>query len=180
MTLPNDMSHIVDGVAKPEASNSAIYTHAQGSTGPARNLIRRTLVLRKPAADAMAGDATDYTAAMMERARTACRILGAYFIPEGTTVADNTDYATLNVVKGDGLAGAQVVMATGDTRAASLDGLAAGVTETLVVSATVANTRIPRGSVWGFSIAKVGAGKVVPVGTFVVDYEEEGTDAYAV
>lgn len=179
MALPNDMSRIADGLAKLEASGPS-YDADEGSLRPARQVIRKTLCLRKIAADSMAADTTAYTAAQMQRANVACRIIGAYFIPEGTCAADNTDYATLKVVKGDGAAGAEVIMASGDTRAASLNGLAAGVTETLALSSTVANTRIPRGSLWGFSIAKAGAGKIVPAGTFVIDYEEEGCDAYAV
>jgi len=177
--LPNDMSHIADGIAKPEASNADLYTHDQGSTGPARNLIRRTYVLRKEAADAMAADVTAYTAADHMRMRTAGRILGASIAPRAALTAA-ADCAVVNVVKGDGAAGAATVMASVTTTVAGSGDWVAGRLEPMTISATVANTRIARGEVLGFNIAKTGAGVVVPICAISVDIEEEGTDAYAV
>lgn len=179
--LPNDMSHIADGIAKPEASNADLYDHAQGSTGPARNLIRRTYVLRKPAVDAMAADTTAYTAADQIRMRCAGRILGVNVQPQGSLTANDTDYATISVQKADGLGGAGTIMASKTTKITGGTGdFAAGRSEALALSATVANTRFAVGSVLGFAIAKAGSGVAVPVCTISVDIEEEGTDAYAV
>ncbi len=181
MALPNDMSHIADGIAKPEASNKPLYTHAQGSTGPARNLIRRTYILRKGAADSMASDTTAYTAADQIRMRTAGRILGANIQPLSTLTAHDTTYATVSVEKGDGAGGAGVVMASQTTKITGGSGnWAAGATEAMTISATIANTRYPIGAVLGFSIAKASTGVAVPACTISIDVEEEGTDAYAV
>lgn len=180
MGLPNDMSHIADGIAKPEASNKDLYTHAQGSTGPARNLIRRTYVLRKPAADAMASDTTAYTAADQIRMCRAGRILGAAIQPTAALTADNTNFATVSVQKGDGAGGAGTTMASLTTAITGSNDWAAGRTEAMTLSATVANTRFVKGSVLGFAIAKAAAGVVVGVCAISVDVEEEGTDDYAV
>lgn len=179
-TLPNDMSRIADGIAKAEASNPA-YDADQGSTTPARNLIRRTYVLRKPDVDAMAADATVYTAADQIRMRCAGRILGANVQPQGTLTADDTDYATISVQKADGLGGAGTVMASKTTKITGGTGdFAAGRSEALALSATLANLHFTIGQVLSFAIAKAGAGVAVPVCTISVDVEEEGVDAYAV
>lgn len=175
MSYPNDMSRIAGELGKLAASSDQYTTHPRKV---ARNLIRRTYKLFKPAADSMAGDATAYTAADQIRMPRACKVIGAYFSPTATSAADNTDYATLKVVKGDGAGGAETIIASGDTRAASLNALAAGVTETLTLSATEANTRIAAGGILSFSIAKAGAGKIVGAGSFTVDVEEEDVDSY--
>jgi len=60
MPYPNDMSRIAQGVGNYSASKTDM-TAAASIAG--RNLIRRTYVLRKEAADAMAADVTAYTAA---------------------------------------------------------------------------------------------------------------------
>lgn len=175
MAYPNDMSRIASALAKIEASNGAQYTDAPRKA--ARNLIRRTYVLRKTAVDAMAADTTAYTAADQIVMPRACKVLAAYVMPTGTTAADNTDYATIKVQKGDGAAGSGTDIATGDTRAASLNALAAGVKETLTVTSTEADARIAAGGVLGFAIAKAGAGKVVSPFTITVVVEEEGLDS---
>jgi len=178
--LPNDMSRIADGLAKPEASNPT-YVCDQGSTRAARNLIRRTIVLRKPDADAMAADATAYTAADQVRMRSAGRVLGAYIQPTATLTAHDTNYATVSVEKGDGAGGAGVVMASKTTKiTGGTNDWAAGRTEALALSATLANFHFVAGAVIGFSIAKAAAGVVVGVCSICVDIEEEGVDGYAV
>lgn len=178
MAFPNDMSRIAAGLSKLEGSNSGEY---DGSVPKAaRQIIRRTFQLRKPAADAMAADTTAYTAADAVRMQRAGRILGAWIYPQSTLTAHDSNYATVKVVKGDGAAGAETIMASVATTTTASGNWAAGVPEALTVSSTLANTRIAKGEVLGFSIAKTGSGVVVPICAITVEIELEGTDDFAV
>lgn len=177
MAFPNDMSRIAAAFSKIEGSNSADY---DGSVPKAaRQLIRRTFKLYKPAADAMASTTTAYTAADGTYMPAAGRILGAWVQPQSTLTASDTDYATVKVVKGDNAAGAETIMASVATTTTASGNWAAGVKEALTVSSTVANTRIAKGEVLSFSIAKAGSGVVVPISSITVLVELEGTDDFA-
>lgn len=178
MAFPNDMSRLVEGVANPEGSTTK-YSTATAHKKAARNLIRKTYTLVKPAADAMAADTTAYTAAFQIRMKNAGRVLGAYLQPQSTLTAHASNNCSVNVVKGDGAAGAAVVMATYTSDVAG-GNLAAGVTKALTVSATVADTRFATGSVLGFNITKASLGVVVPILSIQVDVEEEDVDAYGI
>lgn len=173
MALPNDLTKIADGVAGSLASNLFTSTPKAAS----RVLIRETITLVKSAVDGSAAATTAYTAGFLVRMPRACRVLGAAYLPIGAATADATNNATLNVVKGDGLGGAETVAATITTNVAG-GSLAAGVVKALTISSTVANTRIPLGGVLAFSIAKGGTGVAVPAGTFTVDVEWEAVDGY--
>lgn len=178
MAFPNDMFRIASALSKIEGSNSGEY---DGSVPKAaRQLIRRTFQLRKPAADAMATDTTAYTAADAVRMQRAGRILGAWVYPQSTLTAHDSNYATVKVVKGDGAAGAETIMASVATTTTGSGNWAAGVHEALTVSSTLANTRIAKGEVLGFSIAKAASGVVVPICCITVEIEFEGTDDFAV
>lgn len=178
MAFPNDMSRIAAALSKLEGSNSGVY---DGSVPKAaRQIIRKVIKLRKPSADAMAADTTAYTAADQEYMPYAARILGAYIQPQATLTAHDTNYATVNVVKGDNAGGAETVMASQTTKITGGSGnWAAGVKQALTVSSTVANTRIAKGQVLGFSIAKASSGVVVPIHSITVILEVEGTDDFA-
>ena len=176
MALPNDVSRIAQGLSNYSASSSDVTAaKAAGKT-----FIRRTITLRKPAADAMAADATAYTAAEYVRMMNPGRVIGACLCPQtAANIGDDTDFATVNVVKADGAAGADTVMASRTTKiTGGTDDLAAGVLETLTVSSTLADTRFTAGQVIGFSITKDGAGQVVPICSIDVDIEIEGVDGY--
>ena len=177
---PNDMQRISESLAAREKSNGGLYDHEVKQA--ARRLVRRTYVLRKPAADGAANTTTAYTAADQIRMPVACRVLGVNVQPQGALAGDDTDYATINVVKGDGAGGAQVVCATRTTKVTGGSNTwAAGATVNIPVSATIADTRIPKGGVLSFSIAKGGAGKAVPICAISVDVEEEDSlDGYKV
>lgn len=177
MANPNDLSRITDGLAKLESSRSG-YTGSKKKA--ARALARHSITLVKPAADAMAGDATAYTAAHQFYCEKPIKVLGVTVCPQATTAADNTDYVTISVVKGDGAGGAATTIASADTRAASLNALAAGVKETLTLSTTEADLRVAAGGVLGFALAKAGAGKIIGACSFTIHYEEEGADGYEV
>ncbi len=176
MAYPNDVSRIAEGVANYSGSSKDVAA----PKAAAKRLIRRTYLLRKPAVDAMATDATAYTAADQIRMSAPGRILGAYVQPLSTLTAHAANYATVNVVTADGAAGAAVVAASISTTivAPGSGNWAAGATEALVVSSTAADTRFVAGAVLSFNIAKVSSGVVVPICTISVDVEEEGVDGY--
>lgn len=178
MAFPNDMSRISAALSKLEGSNSGNY---DGSVPKAaRQLIRRVIKLRKPAADSMASDTTAYTAADQEYMPYAGRILGAWVQPQGTLTAHDTTNAVIKVVKGDNAAGAETIMASATTSTTGTGNWAAGVKEALTISSTVANTRFAKGEVLSFSIAKGSTGVVVPICSITVLVELEGTDDFAV
>lgn len=175
MALPNDMQRITNGLAALEVSNP---TYSQATYIPSRSIIRRTIVLPKPAADS-GTTATAYTAAYAIRNRTAGRILGFYVIPAGAVTADATNNAVVSLITADGLGGTQVVAATLTT---DVNGgaWAAGVVKTGILSATAANLRYAAGTILGFAISKGGTGVAVPICELIVDIEEESADGYAV
>ena len=175
MAYPNDVSRVAQGVSNYSASSKDITA----GKAAARTLIRETFVLVKAAVDGAASTTTAYTAGYMLRMPRACRVLGAAFLPAGTATADATNNAVVKVVKGDGAAGAEVIVATYTSDVAG-GSLAAGVTKALTLSATLANTRIPAGSLLAFSIAKGGTGVAIPAGNFTVDVEWEDVDGYGV
>lgn len=177
MAFPNDMSKIAGALSKLESSNSAEYTAAVPKV--ARQLIRRTFTLKKPAADAMATDTTAYTAAEQIYVTRAFRVLGAWIQPLSTLTAHDTNYATVQVVKGDGAAGAEAVAASVTTKITGGSGnWVAGATEAMTVSSTAANTRFARGTVLSFSIAKASSGVAVPICEITVEVELEDVDAF--
>ena len=177
MAFPNDMSRIASALSKVEGSNGGDYD------GPvpmaARQLIRKVIKLRKPAADSMATDTTAYTAADQEYMPCAGRILGAWIQPQSTLTAHDSNYATVNVVSADNAAGTAVVMASAATTTTGTGNWAAGVKEAMTVTSTVADRRFAKGAVLGFSIAKASSGVVVPISSITVLVELEGTDDFA-
>ena len=174
MAYPNDVSRIAEGVASYSGSNGNVTD----PKGAGKRLIRRTLVLRKPAADAMAADPTAYTAAEMIYAWAPLRVLGAKIVPQSTLTAHASNNASVNLVKGDGAAGAAVVIATYTSDTVTADNLAAGVPEDMVLTSTAADTRIPIGGVLGFNITKAASGVVVPILAISVEVEYEGVDSF--
>jgi hypothetical protein len=173
MAYPNDVSRVAEGLSNSVGSSKDI-TNPKGA---AKRLIRRTVILRKPAADAMAADATAYTAAEMVYLFAPCRVLGAKLLPQSTLTAHASNNAVVNVVKGDGAAGAAVVIATYTSDVAG-GNLAAGTTKAMSLTTTEADTRIPTGGVLGFNVTKGGTGVVVPVSAISVEIEYEGVDAF--
>jgi hypothetical protein len=174
MALPNDVSRVAEGVANYSRSSKDI-TDAKGA---AKRLIRRTIVLRKPAADAMAADTTAYTAAEMVYAYAPFRILGAKILPQGALTAHATTNAVVSVVKGDGAGGAAVLVASYTSDTVTADNLVAGVVEDMPLVGTEAERRFAIGTVLGFNITKGSTGVVVPILGIAVEIEYEGVDAF--
>lgn len=178
MALPNDVERIAKAVANIESSSP---DYAGSKTLAAKRLIRRSYTFEKAAADSMASDTTAYTATPGFSAPTDGRLLSVKFTPRGAATANDTTYATLNLNKSDGAGGAATVMASITTQITGGSGnLAAGVTKTFTLSATIANRNYTKGQLLSPSIAKASTGVVVPAGTYQIDVEEEGTDDFGV
>lgn len=130
---------------------------------------QRTFLLYKAAADAMASTTT--TSEFFIYVPWDCRLISAKYLGSATVAADNTDYATIALNKADGAGGALTVMASSDTRAANMNGIALGVTKDLTLSTVAGALDLTAGQVLAFSIAKAGSGKVVPISEIVVTVE---------
>ena len=176
MAYPNDMSRVTDELAKLGSSGPQ-YTNSPKRA--ARRLVRHAFTLAKNAADAMAADTTAYTAAQQMVMPAACIVLGARIQPQGSATANDTNYGTVNAVKGDGAAGTAVVAASVSTKTTGGGGSGnwvAGTTVALTPSATIADRRIPKGGVLSINITKTGTGVVVPAFVITIDVEEEDSD----
>lgn len=173
MPFPNDSSRIARGVANLEVATNDYTTSPNVAS---RSLIRKNAHFLKPAVDGAASTATAYTAFPLQRMKNPGRVMGAFITATAAVTGDPTNNAVINIVTGDGLGGAQVVVATVTTTA----NLVAGVPFPIPLSATLANLKFAAGQVLGVSITKGGTGVVIPVSTFDVDYEEEGPDGYQV
>jgi hypothetical protein len=120
--------------------------------------LRTKIVRIKLPADAAANTQTEHLLAMSEGDLVLQQVR---ILPQGAVAADNTDYVTIALQTGDLAAGAlATAVASKDTRAASLNGLAANtvaVIGTGLASACAASRRI------SLNVTKSGAGKQMPV-----------------
>lgn len=127
--------------------------------------LRTKVVFVRLPADAMANTATEHRLLFTDVAIT---LLSVKILPEAATMADNNDYAVLNIATGD-LAGGVLAtpIASPDTRAASLNGLASNVAKTLFSgsSSIAASQRLC------LNVTKAGAGKIVGQCTIAVTYQ---------
>lgn len=177
MAYPNDASRIVQGLSKLEGSNSADYDSTPKEA--ARTLIRRTIEFATTAVNANGSNAVVANAAPSWRALANGRVLGAYFIPQGTATAANANNATIAVktVYANGVVNASLASQTTNTIGNGGTGnLVAGVAAELTV-ATANNgddARFAKGTVIGPSISQNSSGVAMPAGTIQVDIELEG------
>lgn len=121
----------------------------------------------KAAADAQASDTTAH---YFFRADTARTIKAAWFIPDASLTASDTNYATLTAAIEDGAGGAVGTAASRTTKTTGGSGSGnwtAGVPVALTLGAAVSLTA---GQVAKFSIAKTAAGVVVPAGRLQLDF----------
>lgn len=144
-----------------------------------KSVIRSTRQLAtKAAADGADDTATAETAAASLYFRTPFRVLGARFVPDAAAAADDTNNATININRRDGIGGAAAVAASLTTNVAT-GGLVQYQPKAFTVSAVAGAAQGPANGILTFSITKGGTGVVVPAGTLFVDIEEEGIDGYA-
>lgn len=184
MAYPNDASRIASGLSKLEGSNSADYDSTPKDA--ARVLIRRTIQFSTTSVFANGTNAVVANAAPSWRALANGRVLGAYFIPQGTATAANADNATIAVktVYANGVVNATLASKTTNTTGNSGTGnLVAGVAVSLTVATANGgdDARFAKGIVIGPSISQNGSGVAMPAGTIQVDIELEGVASdYAV
>jgi hypothetical protein len=136
--------------------------HALGSPDDVDYAFRTRVVRVKLPADAAANTATEHLLAISE---VPIVINSIKVLPQTSAAmpiaADATDYTTIALQTGDLAAGSlATAIASKDTRAASLNGLAANTLATIgsgLVSSVAANQRI------SLNVTKAGAGKQLPV-----------------
>jgi hypothetical protein len=174
MAYPNDMSRIVQGLSKLEAPNPD-YTGSPKNA--ARALIRRSICFSTASVNANGSNAIRANAAASQRMMANGRVLGAYFIPQGTATAATANNANMKVstVYANGVVNTVLASLTTNTTANGGSGdLAAGVAITLTVT-DLANSRFTKGTVIGPEITQNSSGVAMPAGTIQVDFELEGT-----
>jgi len=125
-------------------------------------LFRRTLVVRMFDA-ATAGTAMTTTTFWENNTGVTYRVVSAKVVTPVAVAADNTDYATFTLSKADADGANAVTVFSGDTRAASLNGLAAGDAEALTI--TAANQDVVDGWHLRIAVAKAGSGKAITAAT---------------
>ena len=144
-----------------------------------KRVIRKTVHLAvKAAADGAASTATAETAVSSVYFPTPFRVIGARYVPDAGVTADNTNNATINVNRRDGIGGAAAVAASLTTNVAA-GNMVQYQPKPFTVSAVAGAAQGPANGILTFSIAKSGTGVVIPAGTLFVDIEEEGIDGYA-
>jgi len=132
--------------------------HALGSPDDVDYAFRTRVVRVKLPIDAAAATQTEHLLAISE---VPIIINSIEILPQGAVAADNTDYATIALQTGNLAAGAlATAIVSKDTRAASLNGLAANTVATIgsgLTAAVAVDQRI------SLNVTKAGAGKQLPV-----------------
>lgn len=95
--------------------------------------------------------------------------------PTAAMAADNTDYVTITIKKRSAAGGAGTTVATYDSRAANNGALVAFATMAFTLTATLTDRRLTAGDCLTCTIAKAGAGKVVPASTYHARVDESVT-----
>lgn len=128
--------------------------------------LRTRVVHIKTPADAMASTETEHRLLVTDQAIV---LQSVKILPEATTAANDTDFATLAIQTGDLAGGAlATAIASKTTKAASLNGLASNVAKDIV---TGANASIAAGQRVSLNVTKGGAGKVIGQLTVQVIYQ---------
>jgi len=132
--------------------------HALGSPDDVDYAFRTRVVRVKLPSDAAAATQTEHLLAISE---LPIIINSIEILPQGAAAADNTDYATIALQTGNLAAGSlATAIVSKDTRAASLNGLAANTVAVIgsgLTAAVAADQRI------SLNVTKAGAGKQLPV-----------------
>lgn len=104
------------------------------------------------------------------RAYTNITVLAVHYVPDAAVELNATNYATMNVYKGNGAAAAATVVASANTSATNW---AAGTPVALTLSSTAANLELDNGETLAADILKAGAGGVaVAQGSLCITYRE--------
>lgn len=126
---------------------------------------------------ATAGTAMTATSFWTNDTTISWKVVSAKVVAPVAVAADNTDYVTFLLAKVDSAGANSATVATADTRAASLNALAAFVPEALTL--TDANVTILAGWTLNASVAKAGSGKAITAATsdayMILTLEPTGT-----
>lgn len=147
----------------------ALFGDVETEAGIVDNQVRRiyetTTKYQKTAVDGAASTAT--AGQTFHRCKDAQKVVSVYFLPSGTATADLTNFATLQLLSGDGTAVPATVVASATTETVSM---AIGVPFALTIVA--AEAELEAADVLGLAITKDGTGVAVPVGELEVHLEE--------
>lgn len=147
----------------------AFLGDVENSDGDVENQVSRmfqsTAKYQKTAVDGAASTAT--AGQTFHRCKDAQKVLSVYFLPSGTAAANGTNFATLQLLSGDGTAVPATVVASATTETVSM---AIGVPFALTIVA--AEAELDAADVLGLAITKDGTGVAVPVGELEVVLEE--------
>lgn len=130
---------------------------------------RRALLLwDKPAADALAADATaERGVGYIDSGDDGEGLVDLVIVPTAALTAHDTNNATITIRKKDSAGGSSTSVATITTTVAS-GSWVAFAPKAMVLTATAADLRIAAGSSISVQITKNGAGVVVPISSFYV------------
>lgn len=176
MAFPNDMSKVIDGLSKLEASNSASYSGTVKAA--ARTLIRKTYTIDVPAVAANGDGAVVANISPGRRMKSAGKILGVTLKTATSITAHNTNYATFAVRPITTAGAAANVSASGTTQITGLGNQVAGVPFSLTVDTATSNNQFTAGQWLVATIAQTASGVAVGATSFSIDVEEEAADGY--
>lgn len=148
--------------------NSTSIGNNQNVKSEVQKQRRKTLVIVKSAADAMASTATSETSQNIGT-DVQGRVYACYFTPTGAGLtADNTNFATVTLSARTAAGGASTSFATLTTTLTSSGTLTQYVRKAMVLT----TVDIAAGCDITLTIAKSGSGVVVPVGYFTILIED--------
>ncbi len=153
---------------------SLASTYNPGASGELAQLYQGAIYasFSKTAADGAAGTTTAATGFFWNPFPFPLQIIEATYVSQaGTITADNTNFATFNILTDNGAGGAPVVGVTRSTTivAPGTGNIAAAVQSNLMSGTLTSAARVlPVGGGLWLSIGKSGTGVVVPIGLFHV------------
>lgn len=112
---------------------------------------------------ATAGTAMTTTAFYKNTTGVLQRVVAVYVVAPVVVAADNTDYVTFTLAKTDSAGANATTVASADTRAASLNALAANVPEAITVTGSAQDVAIDGHLT--VAVAKAGSGKAITAAT---------------
>lgn len=99
------------------------------------------------------------------------RIRSCKFVPTEALVADNSNYADIDLVWNDGAGGADTTIASLNTKVTGTGNWVADIAESLTLDN--AEVKVAAGSQLQVKITKQGSGVAVPAGTFILKADWE-------
>jgi hypothetical protein len=148
----------------------------EGAETTAGQFLDKIAFWTKVAADGAAATATADTFVFTNRTGGSILLLAPTFVGIGAGItADNTNFATLQVKRDDGIGGASVVAWSITTAITDSGNFTASIPKVFTLrSATATNVVVPAGGNVLVAITKSGSGVVVPIGGITIPYRMVG------